>query len=221
MTESDLTRSKILGLLIRDARQYAGRTAQDCAEQLGVDASLFERIEWGEAEISLPILETLALYLDIPVSHFLGDQLLGQYPPDSYVNFLITRTREIAMHIRVIREEKGMTQENLADASGIPFDTIAEYESGEIAVPILHLDRITKALEHQLVDFLDHSDGSFVVAHETRHKRLSGFHDLPDDLQAFVSEPINRSYLEIAQKLSQQDVKKLRSIAEGILNITF
>ncbi|MEM7802091.1 MAG: helix-turn-helix transcriptional regulator, partial [Chloroflexota bacterium] len=184
MTESDITRAKILGLLVRDARQHAGRSIEDCAKQLGIEPSVYDRIEWGEAEVSLPILETLALYFDIPISHFLGDQLLAHYPPDSYINFLVTRTREIAMHIRAIREAREMTQENLAEETGIEFDTIAEYESGAIAVPILHLDRISKALDHALVDFLDNGDGSYMVSHETRHRRLSGFQDLPDDLQA-------------------------------------
>ena len=221
MTEFDLTRAKILGVLIRDARLNAGRSVEDCATQLGIAPDLFEKIEFGDAEASLPILEVLAFFLDVPVSHFMGDQVVGEYPPSNYVNYLITRTREIASHIRAIREQQGLTQEQLAEATGIPFETIATYESGEVSIPVLHLDLIAKGVGHALTDFLDMREGSLMSAHETDQKRLKGFSNLPDDLQAFIAEPINISYLEIAQKLSQQDVNNLRSIAEGILNITF
>lgn len=221
MTEFDLTRAKILGVLIRDARLNAGRSVEDCATQLGIAPDLFEKIELGDAETSLPILEVLAFFLDVPVSHFMGDQVVGEYPPSNYVNYLITRTREIASHIRAIREQQSLTQEQLAEATGIPFETIAKYESGEVAIPILHLDLIAKGVGHSLTDFLDMREGSLMSAHESYQKRVNGFSNLPDDLQAFIAEPINISYLEIAQKLSQQDVNNLRSIAEGILNITF
>jgi hypothetical protein len=47
------------------------------------------------------------------------------------------------------------------------------------------------------------------------------FEQLPPDIKAFVVEPINLSYLQTAMRLSELDVDKLRSIAEGILDITF
>jgi hypothetical protein len=43
---------------------------------------------------------------------------------------------------------------------------------------------------------------------------------MPVDLQTFVSKPINRPYLELAQRLSEMSVDKLRSVAEGLLEIT-
>jgi hypothetical protein len=57
--------------------------------------------------------------------------------------------------------------------------------------------------------------------HEQALARRQGFDDLPEDVQAFVVEPGNLSYLQTAMRLSVMDVDKLRGIAEGILDITF
>ena len=40
------------------------------------------------------------------------------------------------------------------------------------------------------------------------------------ELQGFVCKPINRPYLELAVRLSEMSVEKLRGVAEGLLEIT-
>jgi len=44
--------------------------------------------------------------------------------------------------------------------------------------------------------------------------------ELPPDLQAFVCLPVNRPYIELARRLSEMSVEKLRAVAEGLLEIT-
>ncbi len=46
---------------------------------------------------------------------------------------------------------------------------------------------------------------------------LPGF---SDELKEFISKPINLPFLELAMKLSQMDAKKLRDVAESLLEIT-
>ena len=46
------------------------------------------------------------------------------------------------------------------------------------------------------------------------------FSKLPIELQGFVCKPINRPYLELAVRLSEMSVEKLRGLAEGLLEIT-
>jgi hypothetical protein len=43
---------------------------------------------------------------------------------------------------------------------------------------------------------------------------------LPQDFREFITKPINAPYLDLAMKLSELDVKKLRHVAEGLLEIT-
>jgi hypothetical protein len=49
---------------------------------------------------------------------------------------------------------------------------------------------------------------------------MQNFAELSPELQDFLSKPINRPYLELAQRLSEMDVEKLRAVAEGLLEIT-
>jgi len=47
------------------------------------------------------------------------------------------------------------------------------------------------------------------------------FNELPAELVDFINKPINRPYLELAKKLSEMSVDKLRNIAESLLEITY
>jgi len=51
-------------------------------------------------------------------------------------------------------------------------------------------------------------------------KGIQQFLELPHELQDFVCQPVNRPYLELALKLSSMPTDKLRSVAEGLLDIT-
>ena len=70
-TKSLITiRTKKLGVLIRDARLAARRTVHQCAEAIGVRKSVFREYEEGLRSPSLPELEILVYYLDLPMDHF-------------------------------------------------------------------------------------------------------------------------------------------------------
>jgi hypothetical protein len=51
-------------------------------------------------------------------------------------------------------------------------------------------------------------------------KSMRQFLELPRELQAFVCQPVNRPYIELAMKISSMSTEKLRSVAEGLLDIT-
>jgi hypothetical protein len=55
----------------------------------------------------------------------------------------------------------------------------------------------------------------------SQQEAIQHFLELPLELQAFVSQPINKPYLELARKLSDMSTDKLRSVAEDLLDITF
>jgi transcriptional regulator with XRE-family HTH domain len=46
------------------------------------------------------------------------------------------------------------------------------------------------------------------------------FPGLTEELREFINKPINLPFLELAMKLSQMDAKKLRDVAESLLEIT-
>jgi hypothetical protein len=53
-----------------------------------------------------------------------------------------------------------------------------------------------------------------------QQRLIQDFQILTPELQEFVSRPVNRPYLELAQRLSEMSVDKLRAVAEGLLEIT-
>jgi hypothetical protein len=70
-------------------------------------------------------------------------------------------------------------------------------------------------LEH----FLDRQEGTVGAWH--RQQAIDRrFRELPDELQSFVTKPINVKYLEVAMRLSEMSASRLRGIAEGLLEIT-
>ena len=46
------------------------------------------------------------------------------------------------------------------------------------------------------------------------------FSKLSPELRGFLSKPVNEPYLRIAKQLSELQVEKLRTVAEGLLEIT-
>ena len=103
--EKMLLQDKILGILIRDARQVAGKTQKECAAFLDMSAGMLSDIEYGERPMSLPELEALAYLLDVPVEHFLGGQLLEtvEKKPFPVKELLILRSRVIGVLLRQAR----------------------------------------------------------------------------------------------------------------------
>jgi transcriptional regulator with XRE-family HTH domain len=220
MNERERTRAKILGVLIQDARRHAGRTGEECAQVLNMTAAEFARAERGEVVVSLPDLEVLAIYLKVPMSHFWGNSTVSEEQTPDFGTMVSLRQRMIGALLRQARLEAGRSVQELAAEIKVDTARIQAYEAGHEAIPLFQLERLGRFLGVSVAYFSDDQRGP-LARHESEQKMQRRFASLPDDLRAFVAEPINMSYLETAKKLSEMDVKKLRNIAEGILDITF
>lgn len=215
-------KAKKLGVLIRDARQSTCRTKEECALALGVSLPTYEAFEMGEQAPSLPELELLAYYLKVNLDHFLGDALLQQEDHTSFTfepqNLIHLRQKMIGVLIRKTRLEKELSLEQIAEHTGIDLERLKAYEMGQLAIPLPELDQLSLELGWQLKAFQDARGpvGEWLV--QQRH--FQNFMALSPDMQAFVSKPINQPYLEIAQRLSEMSVEKLRNVAEVLLEIT-
>lgn len=220
MNEKDVTRAKILGVLIRDARLYASRSLDDCAHILHVTAELMEAAEEGRYLLSLPELEALALYLKVPLAHFWGQQTLGVEPATDFSQLVAVRQRLIGALLRQAREQAGRAAEDVAGVIGVDGGQIEAYETGQAAVPILHLEQLGDYLDVGLDYFLDGRRGP-LARHEAELALERGFQALSPDLREFVAGPFNAPYLVTAMRLSELDSQQLRQIAESLLEITY
>lgn len=222
-TKSQITiRTKKLGVLIRDARLAARRSVQECAEALGVRNGAFRAYEEGTRSPSLPELETLVYYLDLPMEHFWSKETKsGNAPRHARLDLpklLAVRQRKIGALLRQERMKASISIRNLAHETGISSARIKAFELGERPIPLPELEVLVRTLGGRIETFFDRSGpiGQWMISEETIHHFL----ELPMELREFVSMPVNRPYLELAMKLSNMSKDKLRSVAEDLLDIT-
>ncbi|OGO60852.1 MAG: hypothetical protein A2032_07290 [Chloroflexi bacterium RBG_19FT_COMBO_49_13] len=216
-----IIRAKKFGVLIRDARVNSGKSLVDCATAIGLSADELGAIEYGERPPTLPELEILAYYLEVPLDHFRGNEILktdGNKKSFDPAEIKQLRQNEIGALIHKVRIEADLSIEELAEKAGIAPSSLQSYEQGEVPIPIPELEILTLVLNNSMQDFEDQA--SIVGSWFVEQRNMREFLNLPKELQSFVSKPVNRPYLELAIKLSELKVERLRSLAEGLLEIT-
>ncbi|MEJ2299968.1 MAG: helix-turn-helix transcriptional regulator [Anaerolineales bacterium] len=215
-------RTKKLGVLIRNARREFGKSPEECAQAIKASPDDFEGYEMGEKAPSLPEIEALAYYLNLPLEYFLGQEKtnLAQTAADiqDLERLRGLRNRMIGARLRQARNRANLSIQELAEDVGITNGKLESYELGEHAIPLPELEALSSALDRPLADFLD--DRGPIGNWRRREQLMQQMGTFPPELQDFISKPINRPYLEIAQRLSQMSVDKLRAVAEGLLEIT-
>lgn len=216
-------RNRILGILLHNTRDQARVSRQECADVLGISVNRYTSYENGRRAISLPELELLARYLEMPLALFRGNDSLNEEAredtlPDP-VQFLSLRDRIVGARLRQVRHEQDMTQQDVADILDCSPSTISDYEYGRRSIPLAELELIAQSLNVPLDYFRDY-ESQVGMWHKMR-EQYAQFKALPDEVREFVLRPINQSYLELAMKLSKMPAGSLRSIAEGLLEITY
>jgi transcriptional regulator with XRE-family HTH domain len=216
-------RNKKLGLLIYDARKALRRTAEECAQAIDVSPEQFEEYEKGIKAPSLPQLELLALFFNIPLEHFWGKQALSETLPSAALQekdrLLILRNRIIGASLRLGRNNANYSYQEITEKTGIAEEKMKRYELGEEPVPTPELELLSSLFDVPIERFYDQHGpiGKWRSQQGTYQKFL----DLPPDIQEFVCKPVNRPYLELAMRLSELSAEKLRGVAEVLLEITY
>ncbi len=223
MNNAQITiREKKLGLLIRDARLSERRSIKECADAIGIKPGLFRAYEEGRRAPSLPELETLVYYLKMPISQFWGSQTKSDStsPMDELdtARLIALRQRMIGALLRQERNNVNMSVRQVAAQTGIAPSRLNAFELGERAIPVPELESILAVLGSRIETFFDQSGP--VGQWMNSQRGLQKFLDLSEEMQKFVCQPVNRPYVELAMKLSEMSKEKLRSVAEGLLDIT-
>jgi transcriptional regulator with XRE-family HTH domain len=222
-TDASAIRRKIVGVLLQGARLRAGRTKKECADVIGVTPGVLAAYEEGRRDISLPELELLAYFMRAPVSSFLEGEdeslvTLDSPPPGPQVMSL--RNRIIGALLREAREQSHTSQKDLAHAMGCTPRRITQYEHGLKPIPLTQLEMAAECLGVTLSNFLDEGIGT-VGERELQDRQYDAFKALPEDVRAFVVQPVNATYLRVAMNLAEMPAGAIRRIAEGLLDITY
>lgn len=216
-------RNKKLGLLILDARKSNRRSVEECAKAAGVTVEQFQAFEKGKESPSLPQLELMALFFNLPIEHFWGKQALSQAPaPEAFQEkdrLLVLRNRVIGTSLRMARSTANLSYQEMAERTGFPEERLKKVEAGGSEIPVTELEMIATALDIPVEKFYDQHGP--IGKWRTQQGSVQRFLDLPPDIQQFVSKPVNRPYLELAIRLSELSAEKLRAVAEVLLEITY
>jgi transcriptional regulator with XRE-family HTH domain len=216
--------SKRLGLLLKDARLTSGKSLKQCADAMGATPHRLKSFESGVLTPSLPELEAFAFYLGVKINHFFGNQFISDETeqddlPTTVEQFKSLRQRVIATHLKLSRMESGITFKELSQRTGISSGRLKKFENGETSIPLFDMLMISNALKIPLADLFVQSGK--VGKWRKQQEMMDQFVMLPEEIQQFVSLPVNRPYVELAIKLSNLSADKLRSVAEGLLEITY
>ncbi len=215
-------RDRIIGVLLRDARRKAGLTKAECADALGVPRSAISAYEEGRTPVSLPELEVLGYMVDAPIHRFWEKEpeLATERERPDFQDLLELRHRIVGVLVRQARLEADLTRDRMAEVLGCSSDHVAEYEHGTRPMPVSELELFARHLNLPVDHFMDGREWTVGQWHRQQEidRRL---HELPEDVQEFVAEPVNSKYLEVAMRLSRMSASKLRAIAEGLLEITY
>lgn len=190
---------------------------------IGVSPDQYEAYELGEGMISLPELELISYFLEAPLDHFWEKEptIATDYPKQfsNREQLLRLRNRMIGAMLRQARLEANLSVEDLAQQTDLAVERLQAFEMGMEPVPLAELEALCGLLNRSIREFQD--EHGPVGEWNARQRALRDFMNLPLELQIFVSKPINRPYLELALRLNDMSVEKLRGVAEGLLEITY
>ena len=221
-SEAYRIRAKMIGVLLRDARQNVGRSVEDCAAVLRVSPAQFEAWEYGDDAPSLPQLEIIAYFLGVPVSHFWGPSTFeaerDDHTDSAQAEYQAIRDRMIGVLLRQAREEQRVSLDDVSRATGLPAALLERYELGDLPLPMSELSALSSTLKKNMRYFLETS--SYIGDFLAQREEWRNFAAMPEDLRRFAANPLHVGFLEIALLLSQMPTDRLRRVGESILNIT-
>jgi transcriptional regulator with XRE-family HTH domain len=199
-------RAKKLAVLLKDARRAAGRSKAECAQILGLSKRAYNAYEQGRRSPSLPELETLSYFLQIPLTHFWGRKAIsesdnGQVMAEKVDLVIAVRQRIIGVLLRKARTEADLSLAELGQQVGVSARKLSQYELGERPIPLPEMEAIVNELGLSLVQFFDTRT---LVGNWSREQRaIRQFLDLPPELREFICKPVNQPFLELEKRLSE------------------
>lgn len=213
-------RTKILGAVLRETRLEAGKNLREAGAFIGASSSTISSFEHGRKGISLPELELLAYFYQIPIPDILSGTLAtSEDELDHDVEaFLTLRNKMIGAELRQQRENAGMTIRQIAESLSIPTSRVSAYEHGKRPIPVAELEAIAEIFGRSVEEYIDEDGpiGDWIQ----EQGAFEAYQALPEDMQEFLAHPDSERYLSLAKQLSDISVDKLRTLADTLQDIT-
>lgn len=214
-TEPIVLQRKIIGVLMRAAREKAHRTVNEVAHRLNVTPARIRAYERGNRDITLPELEVLALFLQTPLSFFFDadTRVVEAMPEPVRPEEMRTRRAMIGAKLKQARLTEGKSKEDCAQVIGRTPATLGRYERGLTDIPIVELERLAQFLRVNLHYFIERRP----YETEMDVMDLERLAKLPRDARAFALDAGNLPYLRMAMKFADLPTNRLKELGEILL----
>lgn len=151
---------EILNKRIQNIRKANRRSIHDCASLLDITKEQYLGFENGTAQLTLPDVELLARFFDVPLTAFFDesplDNLTLSLPERSHrPQYKHLRHKMIRAKFNMLREKTGVTLEELHEKTGIPQKDLSDFDNISTPIPISNLIMIADCLGESLDYFLD------------------------------------------------------------------
>ncbi len=214
---------KMMGVKVRHARNKAGLSLKEVGAAIGGSEEIVSAIELGHYEPSLPELEVMAFLFNVPVIYFWSADPLEKTDWDfPTLDAISLRQRIIGVLLQQARVEAGRSHEQVAELLNIPAGQVVSYELGRSPIPVSELETLASYLNVSIEYFVDEGiSHKGPNGHKVSLDEIAQFGELPDDVRAFLLNPANLLYVNIAMRLSGMSADTLRGLAEGLLEVTY
>jgi transcriptional regulator with XRE-family HTH domain len=137
---------------VKKIRKIKQRSLHDCAKLLGISKEDYLRFEEGDHALSLPDLELLAIFFEIPPEALIdeSDIEIDQYSileEDKKPIYTSLRSKMIGAQLAFERQILGLSLEELVERTGISSEVLVSYENSTTPVPMDHLVAICDQLD--------------------------------------------------------------------------
>ena len=216
-------RAKKFGVRLAGYRQRKNITTETLSKWTDIPQEKIEEVESGEASFSLPQVELIAIKLGLLTDTLINGKLDFeqnlQSETESLKQYQSLRDRMISLILRKTRTEQSKSLAEISSKCGLSETELDQYESGEQSLPLPILECLCE--EYQLPLSSLYTKTQTDQPHEIEPAPVMTDTEKDDEMAAFVQNPANLAYLQLAKKLSELDSAKLRAIAEGLLEITY
>jgi transcriptional regulator with XRE-family HTH domain len=146
--QEQIIRQRMLGILLRHARQRAGRSQAELGASLHISTNRYAQYEHGQREPLLSELEVVAELCDVPLGFFFDDQASVEDEGTGVPLVAARRIHQKVMGAQLYQARRcaGKSQKDIAEALGVPLRHVSEYESGERAIPASELTALASYL---------------------------------------------------------------------------
>ena len=204
-----------IGAQLAKAREAVGKSARECALVLGIPLKKYQKIENGEIFPSLPELESMAYFLGVLPEDLLNDQTIEfdkqNVNTEQLQQFTQLRHRILSATLQLMRSQKNLSLKEVSSLSGVSTARIKRYEMTSTPIPLNDLSAICKALETTLPSVFDKS--GFLAERQKKMEWERSICQLPVELQDFLTDPENLSFLHLAVRLKETGIENLESLA--------